>query len=151
MLLISCKCSLCHWLSWLWHVTCKDLLFLHAVVERNLSAFSQCNGSLAEAALGGWWCLISSKLVSYNTPITAEHMLKYDFKMHYSVVWLIIFCCYKCAVSWLCLFSTLRVSPDLGRAVIPRVSGLLNSKSQLLTLHSDSEIGSPGHTWWGTS
>lgn len=41
-------------------------------------------------------------------------------------------------------FSTLGVSPDLGRAVIPRVSGLQNSKFQLLTLYSDSEIGSPG-------
>lgn len=104
MLRISYKCSLCHWLSWLWHVICKDLLFLHAVEESNLSPFKQCNNSLAGAAPDEGWRLISGKLVSYNIPVTAEHMLKYDFKMCYSIAWLIISCCYKCAVSWLCLF-----------------------------------------------
>lgn len=30
------------------------------------------------------------------------------------------------------------------------MSGLLNGNSQLPTLYSDSDIGFPGHTWWGT-
>lgn len=79
MLLISCKCSPCHWLSWLWLVICKDLLFLCAVVDSNV-------GFLTVQQFTGrgcsWWMMEPDLWQMRNIPVDTEHVFQCHFKVY---------------------------------------------------------------------